>query len=309
MNISFDENKKIKDFDYGENSYQRASVYEIDNMLDYEIVKGNELTYNNVIDLTAITDISSEFYDVNCVTVVKKGKPCAVALGCSIYEAYTKAFDCDPISSLGSVIGFSKKIDSETAKHLKSISPEAVIAPDYDNEALKLLNNTKLIKLKTPLKECRHLVSEELTITPFGLLVQDKNNSELDKDKFKVVTTEKPVAEQVEDAVFAWKIAKHAKSNSVVIAKDFKTSAISQGHTNVLSAVENALDYACDNTKDAILASDSVINSVDAIHSAIQGRIKLIIQPGGSDKDQQITDTCNKYGIIMILTGITNYNM
>ena len=302
--------EKIKDLAYGENPHQKSSIYKTDKMVDYEVINEKELTFNNIIDITAAVNVVSEFYDVNCVAIIRHGKPCGVALGRSLYEAYTKAFDCDPISSFYGVVGFSKKIDLEVAKHLNSMSVEVVIAPDFDNEAIELFkDNTeiKLIKLNTSLKEYRRLMLEEVIMTPFGILVQYRNNSELDKDMFKVVTKEKPTPEQIEDAIFAWKVVKYAKTNAVVIARDFKTSAIAQGHTNVLPAVEWALDYACDNSKEAVLASDSAIQSEDSIYSAVQSRINLIIQPGGSVKDQQLIDVCDKYGIAMITTGIRNY--
>ena len=116
-----------------------------------------------------------------------------------------------------------------------------------------------------------------------------------------------PTKEQIEDAIFAWKVVKYAKTNSAVIARDFKTVAISQGQTNAIVAVEQALNYACDNSKEAVLASDATIHAEDCIYSAVQGRISLIIQPGGSVKDQKIIETCDKYGIAMITTGIRNY--
>ena len=201
-------------------------------------------------------------------------------------------------------------VDEEVAKHLNSMSVEVVVAPDFDEKAIELFKDNseiKLVKLNTLLKDYRKMTCEEVIMSPFGALVQDSNNSELDKDMFKVVTREKPTAEQIEDAIFAWKVVKHAKTNAAVIARDFKTSAIAQGQTNALAAVEWALNYACDNSKEAVLASDAPIFAEDCIYSAIQGRIGLIIQPGGAIKDQKIIETCDKYGIAMITTGVRNY--
>ena len=300
----------VKDLVYGENPHQKCSIYKTDKMADYEVLNGKDLSFNNIIDITAALNIVSEFYDVNCVSIIRHGKPCGVALGRSLYEAYTKAFDCDPISSFYGIAGFSKEVDLEVAKHLNSMSLEVVVAPDFAEDALELFkdnNDIKLVKLNTSLKEYRQLDLKEVITTPFGVLVQDKNNSELDKDMFKVVTNEKPSPEQIEDAVFAWKIAKYAKTNAVVVAKDFKTSAIAQGYNNEVSAVEWALNYACDNSKEAVLATDSIIQSEDLIYSAVQARIGLIIQPGGSAKDSQLINLCNQYGIAMITTGIRNY--
>lgn len=302
--------EKIRDLAYGENPHQKGAVYKTENIIDYEVLNGKDLTFNDILNITEAVNIVSEFYDVNCVAIVQHAKPCGVALGRSLYDAYTKAFDCDPISSFYGVVGFSKAVDAEVAKHLNSMSVEVIVAPDFEPDAIKQFeDNTsiKLVKLNTSLKEYRRLTVEEVFITPFGVLVQDKNNSELNKEMFKVVTREKPTPEQIEDAVFAWKIAKHAKTTSAVIVKDFKTTAIIQGQTNAISAIENALNYACDASKDAVLASDSTLSAEDAVFAAVQGRISLIIQPGGSIKDQSIIDICNKYGIAMITTGIRNY--
>ena len=302
--------EKVKDLQYGENPHQKGAIYKSDRMVDYEVINGRELSFNDILNVTEATNIVSEFYDVNAVSIIRHTKPCGVALGRSIYDAYTKAFDCDPVSSFYGTVGFSKPVDSEVAKHLNSMSVEVVIAPDFTPEAVELFEDNsdiKLVKLNTSLKEYRKLTREEVIMSPFGTLVQDSNSSELDKDMFKVVTREKPTAEQIEDAVFAWKVVKYAKTNSAVIARDFKTSAISQGQTNAIVAVEHALNYACENSKEAVLASDATIHAEDCIYSAVQGRISLIIQPGGSVKDQKIIDVCDKYGISMITTGIRNY--
>ncbi len=302
--------EKIKDLSYGENLHQKAALYRNDNMVDYEVIGEKELTYNNILDITEAVNIVSEFYDVNCVAIVNHNKPCAVALGTSIYDAYTKAFDCDPISSFNGIVAFSKPIMDDIVTHLNSMDIEAIVAPAFSPKVIESFKDNpsiKLVRLKTPLKDYKNYLSEEIAVTPFGVLIQDFNKSELDKDKFKVVTKTKPTAEQIEDAVFAWKIAKYAKTTSVVIAKDFKTAAISQGHTNVINAVENALNYACDGSKEAVLSTDSVLRSEECIYAAVQGRIGLIIQPGGTLKDEKLIEICDKYNISMITTGIRNY--
>lgn len=302
--------EKLKDLQYGENPHQKGAIYKTDRMVDYEVINGKELSFNDILNVTEATNIVSEFYDVNAVSIIRHTKPCGVALGRSIYDAYTKAFDCDPVSSFYGTVGFSKPVDPEVAKHLNSMAVEVIVAPDFTPDAVELFeDNTdiKLIKLKTSLRDYRKLIREDVIMSPFGALIQDSNSSELDRDMFKVVTREKPTTEQIEDAIFAWKVVKYAKTNSAVIARDFKTMAIAQGQTNAIVAVEQALSYACDNSKEAVLASDAVIHAEDCIYSAVQGRISLIIQPGGSVKDQKIIDVCDKYGISMITTGIRNY--
>ena len=302
--------EKVRDLQYGENPHQKGAIYKTERMVDYEVINDRDLTYNDILNVTEAANIVSEFYDVNAVAIIRHTKPCGVALGRSIYDAYTKAFDCDPVSSFYGTVGFSKPVDAEVAKHLNSMSVEVIIAPEFTPDAVELFEDNssiKLVKLNTSLKDYRKLIREEVIMSPFGALVQDSNSSELDKDMFKVVTREKPTTEQIEDAVFAWKVVKYAKTNSAVIARDFKTAAIAQGQTNAIVAVEQALSYACANSKEAVLASDATIHAEDCIYSAIQGRISLIIQPGGSVKDQNIIEVCDKYGIAMITTGIRNY--
>ena len=279
-------------------------------LADYEVLWGKELSYNNILDITAAVNIVSEFFDVPAAAIVKHTAPCGVALGKDIYEAYQKAFDCDPISAFGGIVAFSKEVNVETAKHLASVFLEVVIAPDFEDEALKILKgkkNLRIVKLNTSLENYKKLTTEELKITPFGTLIQTIDQKDLDKDLFKVVTKSKPTAEQIEDAIFAWKIAKYAKSNAIVIAKDFKTLAIGQGQTSRICAMEWALNFACDGTKDAVLASDGFFPATDNIQAAAQGRISLIIQPGGSIKDKDVIEAANKYNISMIKTGIRHF--
>lgn len=302
--------EKIQDLRYGENPHQKASLYKAPKMADYEILWGKELSYNNIVDITGAVNIISEFFDVNAVAIVKHTTPCGVALGKDITDAYKKAFDCDPISAFGGIIALTKPVNTEIAKLIHSVFVEVVIAPDFEEEALELLKakkNIRLIKLKTPLKDYKKLLDDEIKITPFGALVQEANTKDLDKDSFKVVTKAKPTKEQLEDAIFAWKVVKHAKSNAIVIARDFKTVAIGQGQTNRVGAFEWALDYACDESKEAVAASDGFFPAIDNIQAAAQGRIGLIIQPGGSIKDKEVIAEADKYNIAMITTGIRHF--
>ena len=302
--------EKTQDLRYGENPHQEAGLYETGNEADFEVVWGKELSYNNILDMTAAVNIISEFYDVPAVAIVKHTAPCGVALGKDILEAYQKAFDCDPISAFGGIVAFSQKVTKSIAKLLNSVFLEVVIAPDFDEEALEILQekkNLRIVQLNTSLEDYKKIANEEVKITPFGTLIQSPDKKELDKDLFKVVTKAKPTAEQIEDAIFAWKVAKHAKSNAIVIAKDFKTLAIGQGQTSRICAMEWALDYACDGTKDAVIASDGFFPAIDNIQSAAQGRIALIIQPGGSIKDKDVIEEANKYKMSMITTGIRHF--
>ncbi|MDD3237955.1 MAG: bifunctional phosphoribosylaminoimidazolecarboxamide formyltransferase/IMP cyclohydrolase [Candidatus Gastranaerophilales bacterium] len=302
--------KKQKDLRYGENPHQSAALYSTEKVLDYDVLNGKELSYNNIMDMTAATAIASEFYDVCCVAIVKHNTPCGVALGADIIEAYNKAFDCDPISAFGGIISFTQVVNEKLAKQLVDVFLEVLIAPDYTPKALGILKtkkNLRVVKLNTPLEEYKKYLSKEIRVTPFGTLVQEADKADLQKDTFNVVSKAKPTSEMIEDMIFAWKVAKHCKSNAIVVAKDFKALGICQGQTSRVDAVEIALDRACDGSKGAVLASDGFFPAIDNIQAAAQGRIAGIIQPGGSIKDKDVIACADKYNIVMITTGIRHF--
>jgi phosphoribosylaminoimidazolecarboxamide formyltransferase/IMP cyclohydrolase len=170
-----------------------------------------------------------------------------------------KAFDCDPISAFGGIIAFTQKVTLDIAKHASSIFLEVLVAPDFDAAALEVLKqkkNLRLIKINTKLSDYKKLKNIDIKALPFGVLVQDTDLKELDKDTFKVVSKKKPTQEQVEDMIFAWKVAKYAKSNAIVVAKDKKTLGIGIGQTSRIASMEIALNQACEDVKDAVIASD-----------------------------------------------------
>ncbi|MBR1943608.1 hypothetical protein IJ843_07735 [bacterium] len=302
--------EKIVDFKYGENRQQAASLYKNESSIDWEILNGGEFTYRNYLDMTMLVEILGEFFDVFATALTKSGLICGVALGKTLVDSYAKSVDCNPVGAIGACVGFSKIVDERTAKKIAQSQFELVLATGFDKEALEILkkNETlKIVKINTPLEEIKISVSQELKITPFGVLEQDSDRSDFKKDSFKVQTQKKPEQEQLEDAIFAFKVAKYAKSNAVVLAKDFKTIAIGQGETSFAEACQAAMDYACDSTKDAVLATDSAISTIDIIHAAARGRIALIIQSGGTVNDKKITDQCDRYEIAMVTTGIEHF--
>lgn len=306
----FENLEKLTEFKYGENSHQRASIYKTENITDYDRLNGEELTFQNFLDMNVLINILSEFFDVNATVISKSALPVGVALGVSLKEAFTKAFDCNPVSTINSCIGFSKIVDVETAKQIHLTQFELVMAIGFDKEALEILqkdNNLKIIKINTPLEEVKTLLSEEIKITPFGILAQDSDKLDFNKDTFKIQTKKKPTKEQLEDAIFAYKVVKYAKSNACVITKDFKTLAIGQGQTGFADACECAVNYSCDSTKEAVMAVDVPIKTADGIHVAAQNRISLVIQAGGTVKDKEIIDVCDKYEMVMITTGISHF--
>ena len=302
---------KKQNLRYGENPHQKAALYDFgEQLVDYEVLGGKELSYNNIVDVTAALNIVSEFFDVNAAVIIKHTNPSGVALGKTLEEAWDRALDCDPLSAFGGIVAFSKKVDLNIAQKLTKMFLEVVIAPDFEEGAIeqfKTKKNLRIIKINTPLEKYKQFTEKEIKLTPFGALVQDKDIKELDVETFKVATKEKPTAEMIEDMVFAQKIAKHLKSNAIVIAKDLKTIGICGGQTSRVGAVEIALMRVTDSAKDAILASDGFFPATDNITVAAQHRIKGIIQPGGSIKDKEVIDLADKLNICMITTGIRHF--
>ncbi len=302
--------EKIVDFKQGENQQQGASLYKNEGSIDWEILNGTELTYKNYLDMTTLVGILGEFFDVFATALTKSGLICGVALGKTLVDSYAKSVDCNSVSAIGSCVGFSKIVDERTAKKIAQSQFELVLSVGFDKEALEILKKNeslKIVKINTPLEEVKISVSQELKLTPFGVLEQDADRADFKKDSFKVQTKKKPEQEQLEDAIFAFKVAKYAKSNAVVLAKDFKTLSIGQGETSFAEACQAAMDYACDSTKDAVLATDSAIDTIDVIHAAARGRVALVIQSGGSVNDKRIIDQCNAYEIAMVTTGIEHF--
>ena len=283
---------------YGENAFQKAELEKNDKTIDYE-VNGN-LTYIQLLSVIKGLNLISEFYDVKAACTVKGTGICAVALGQTTSDAVQKVMDSNPIDFMDSVVVVSSEVDSEIARFLKESN--IIVAPAFTKNALEILNtrNVAYVTINTPLKDYKNYISNDVKITPLGTLTQTPNLSELDKDLFKVVSKTKPTVEQIEDAVFAWKVAKHNTSQAIVIAKDLKTTAIAQGLQS--ASVEFALDYSCDSSKDAILASDMPI-TVHDVNVASQGRIGLIIVPNAS---KELIEQADKYEMAIITTGFTN---
>ncbi|MCD8377152.1 MAG: hypothetical protein LUB59_00005 [Candidatus Gastranaerophilales bacterium] len=291
----------IKDLSAGATISQSAKLYRTQNIIDY--TASDELSYTDIVNLTLALNILSEFYDVCAAVLVKNNTLTGAALGSILREAFEKAVDCNPIDAVCGVAAFSKAPDIELVKLLTS--QHLAVAPEFDDEVIQYFEDKKIrfIKINTPLSEYKNYLIEEIYSTPFGTIVQDKNKKELDKNFFKVVSVTKPTVEQIEDAIFAWKITKYLRTSAVITAKDFKVSGISQGLQT--SAFEYALNHACDNAKEAVLAADVPL-TVHDLNAAVQNRISLIIQPGVS---KDVLKQADKFNMAMITTGISNFSI
>ena len=288
----------IRELSSGINEHQSAKLYKAENMIEYEV--DFELSYTDIKSLTLALSVVSEFFDVKAVASARNSHIYGVALAPSLTEALTKVIDSNPIDVQNSIIAASERVDTDFVKMLTS--GNLIAAPGFTQNAIEYLklHEIKFVIIKTPLSEYKRFTADKVTVTPFGTIVEEPNQKELSKDTFKVASKAKPTVEQIEDAVFAWKIVKYVKSNGVVISKEFKTNAIIQGVHS--SAMELALDYSCDSSKDAVMAVDGYVTPHD-IDVAAQGRIAVVILPFATP---DLIKLCNKYNMVLISTGFTN---
>ncbi len=307
MSLDFE---KIQDMRYGENPHQEACLYKLNENVDFELLNGKELSFNNIVDMSAAYNIVCEFVGITACSIIKHNNPCGVALGENVVDAYNKALECDPISAFGGIVAFNQPVDKAAAKLMKEIFLEVIIAPAFEPEAIEILNqkkNLRLVKVNTDTLSYKNMKILDIKNTKFGALVQTKEDKELGKDNFKIVTKAKPDERMIEDMVFAWKVVKHVKSNAIVVVKDKRTIGIGMGQTSRIASMEIALAQACDEAKDAVIASDAFFPAIDNIQVAGRSRVAAIIQPGGSIKDADVTEECDKYNIAMIHTGIRHF--
>lgn len=299
---------KVTDLRYGENPHQRAAFYRSG---EYGIpslrqVHGKELSYNNIIDIEAAWQLVRE-YEIPGAVVIKHTNPCGAATGASLPDAYLKAYEADPVSAFGSIVGLNRPVDQKTAELISQTFVEAVIAPSFDNEALAILVKKPAIRiLETPLF---NKTSGEYTFryVEGGVLIQTPDHAMITKDDLEVKTTEKPNQHQINDLLFAYTTVKHVKSNAIVVAKDGRVLGIGAGQMSRVESVEIALKKAGKEANGAVLASDAFFPFKDSVELAVKAGIKVIVQPGGSKRDQESIDCCNEYGISMVFTGIRHF--
>ena len=310
--------EKVQDMRYGENPHQSAAFYKevgnSDGMLSgIEQLHGKELSFNNINDLHGALELIKEFDEEPTVVACKHSNPCGVASGKDIHEAYVRAYNTDPVSIFGGILCANRKIDKATAEEISKIFLEIVLAPDFDDDALEVLEqkkNIRLLKLKDVMKKQPETAYDVKKVSG-GILIQDID-SKLLGDELKVVTDRKPTEKEMEDLLFTWKVVKFTKSNGIAIGKDKQSVGIGPGQVNRIWATEQAIDHGtkqlgADVVKGAVLASDAFFPFDDCVEAAHKAGITAIIQPGGSKRDQDSIDACNKYGIAMVFTGMRHF--
>ena len=308
--------EKVKDLRYGENPHQSAAFYrELDKgkgqgITSIEQLGGKELSFNNILDLDAAVNIVEEFEEPVAV-IIKHTNPCGVATGEVLLDAYDKARQCDPVSAFGSIVGFNRKVDGKTAEEIAKTFVEAVIGPDFEEEAVKVQGAKKDIRL-LKLSGERKLSSNQLDYRRVsgGLLAQTKDLKTF-ADGLEVVTEKKPNDVELKALRFAWKVCKHVKSNAIVLASESQTLGIGAGQMSRVDAVKIAARKMGEQFGKykglIVLASDAFFPFRDSVDLASTFGVRAIIQPGGSLKDKESIAACNEHKIAMAFTRMRHF--
>lgn len=293
---------------YGENPHQKAYHYVQDNNESYALqnavqLHGKEMSYNNIQDASAALDILSEFDETTCVAV-KHMNPCGVATGNSVFEAYSRAYEADPVSIFGGIVAVNGKVDKETAEKMHSIFLEIILATDYDEEALEILTKKKNLRIYK-LSEKNNNHEQQIKSVRGGILVQGFNDKLA--DEYESVTEKKVDESQQRDIEFGLKVVKHVKSNAIVVVKDGQTLGIGAGQMNRVGSCKIALEQAGEKARGAVLASDAFLPMRDSADMAADYGIVALVQPGGSIRDQESIDACNEKGVAMVFSKIRHF--
>ena len=306
--------EKVQEMRYGENPHQKAAFYrdlgDIAGTLPAaKQLHGKELSYNNINDTNGALELLREF-DTTAVVAVKHGNPCGVGVADEVSEAYRLAYEADPVSVFGGIVVTNAPVDAATAEQMSKIFLEIIVAPKFTDEALAILTKKKNLRLLELDTTIRAYPKDERVMRKVagGLLVQEIDDKLLPEDgELRVVTEKAPTEEQMKDLMLAWKIVKHAKSNGIAIARDNQSLGIGPGQVNRIWSTQMAIERSGEKVKGAALASDAFFPFDDCVKACAEAGIACIIQPGGSVRDQDSIDACNKYGIAMVFTGMRHF--
>ncbi len=293
---------------YGENPHQSAQLFGYQTgqgPLGGKILQGKELSYNNLLDLDAAWRAVLSF-EKSSVVIVKHLSPCGIASAEVQLDAYQRALASDPVSAFGGIVALNRQLESDTAIALSKLFVECVIAPGFSPAALEILSQKKNLRILEmpdlkiePLLEVRSIIR--------GVLQQSIDLGDPQDTSWQVVTEAQPTPEQLADLKFAWKACQHVKSNAIVFAKDEATLGIGGGQPNRVDCVDIATQRAGEKAHGAVMASDAFFPFADSVEKAAAAGITALVQPGGSLRDQESIDACNRLGIAMVFTGVRHF--
>ena len=308
---------KVQDLRYGENSHQQAAWYRdlapaVGSLATGVQLQGKELSYNNIADADAAWECVKSFDSTACV-IVKHANPCGVAVGANPLEAYSKAFQTDPTSAFGGIIAFNRAMDKAAAEAVSKQFVEVLMAPDFSDEALEVFKtkvNVRLMKIALPANYGDVRNALETKRVGSGLLLQSADNHELALADLKIVTLKQPTPEELNDLLFAWKVAKFVKSNAIVFCKNGMTMGVGAGQMSRLDSARIAsikAEAAKLSLQNTVVASDAFFPFRDGLDVVVEAGATCVAQPGGSMRDQEVIDAANERGVAMVFTGVRHF--
>jgi len=300
---------RAQDLRYGENPHQSAAFYREEDRNLSAIsnagqLQGKELSYNNIMDGDAAWQMASDF-ELPVAVIMKHSNPCGAATSSTgIMEAYKKAMETDPVSAFGGIVAFNKNVDRKTAGEIVKTFLEVVIAPGFDQDALKILNAKKNMRvLEIPLPGEKQDAGYDFRRVAGGLLIQERNIKKTDIGAAEVVTKRVPTEDEYQALDFAWRVVKHVKSNAIVFAAKDQLIGVGAGQMSRVDSVKIAKMKANLPTKGTVLASDAFFPFRDGIDMAAKAGVTAIVQPGGSIRDEESIKAADEHGIAMVFTG------
>lgn len=307
--------RKMMDLRYGENPHQKGSLYIRDknSPLDrMEQLQGKELSFNNILDLSMVYEVVNQYTPASpgeavedFTVVVKHQNPCGAAIGATQAEAFTRAFEGDSKSAYGGIVGFNKPLDGETAAAMKKIFFEVIIAPGFTDEALAAFKKKKNLRLvKMPLD---YIEPADIKIVPGGFVYQDRDNVIKDYEEYELKTSRQLTPNEVRDVKFGWKLMKFVKSNGIIIVKDGMLIGVGAGQMSRVDAVEIAVRKSQVPLEGSVLLSDAFFPFADSVEEAARNKISVMVEPGGSVRDDEVIEMAEKKGISLLFTGMRHF--
>jgi phosphoribosylaminoimidazolecarboxamide formyltransferase/IMP cyclohydrolase len=306
--------EKELDLAYGENPHQRAALYVESGTRTHVLshvskLHGKQLSFNNVLDLDSARRLCSDLEGPACV-IVKHNNPCGVAEAETIEQAYEGAIACDPLSAFGGVIAVNRPVGGKLADRLAEQFVEVLIAPGYEEEALRVLQRKEAIRILEDSERRNHQVEPDIKRVRGGILVQDPDGSPEPRELMEVATKAQPTADQWADLLFAWRVVRHVRSNAIVLAQSGATVGIGAGQMSRVDSVRLAIEKAREaRGPDAekllagsAIASDAFFPFADGVQAAIDAGAACVIQPGGSKRDAEVIEACDAAGVPMVFT-------
>lgn len=302
--------RKAMDLRYGENPHQKAALYindknsPLDNFTQFQ---GKELSFNNILDFSMVYEVINSFQEDRqdfCV-IVKHQNPCGAAVAGSQHEAFQKAFECDSKSAFGGIVGFNKTLGAEAAEAMKKIFFEVIIAPDFTEEALnafKKKKNLRIIKIPPGYRE-----ENDVKTVPGGFVYQQRDNRLKEFAEFEAKTSRELTPQEISDVKLGWKLIKFVKSNAIIIVKDGMLIGVGAGQMSRVDAVEIAVRKSQFPLAGAVLVSDAFFPFADSVEAAAHHNISVMVEPGGSVRDNEVIGKAEETGISLLFTGMRHF--